>query len=366
MEFIDLKEQYRRHREALDKALLEVAGSARYINGPQVAELEERLASFVGTQAAVGVGSGTEALVVALMALDLKPGDEVICPAFTFIASATSVILAGGRPVPADVEPLGGTLDPEAVRAAITPKTVGLIPVGLFGQCAAMNELEALAEERGLWIIEDAAQSLGAAQNGRRSGSFGQIGVTSFFPAKPLGAMGDAGMAFTDDPELAARMQCLRSHGQTRRYEHAILGFNGRLDTIQAAVLLAKLGFFEEEIRLRDKVAAAYGDLLAGIEEVRTPRLLPGNTSVWAQYTLQAEDRDGLVEHLRSREIPIAIHYPKPVSAQPVITDLGLTRAPAPVSDRLSAMVLSLPMHPYLTAADQSRIAGEIKTYYGR
>ena len=366
MEFIDLKQQYRRHRQTIDQAMAEVAASARYINGPQVAELEETLAGMVGVKVAVGMGSGTDALLVALLALGMKPGDEVVCPAFTFIAAAEAVLLLGGRPVFAEVEEAGAMVTRASVEAALTKKTVGIVPVDLYGQCAPLEELGALAEERGLWMIEDAAQSLGAARNGRMAGAFGNIAITSFYPAKPLGCMGDGGMAFTDDPDLARKMRIIRVHGDPGGYDHVGLGFNARLDTLQAAVLLAKLSFFEEEVRLRNEAARVYGELLGGIPGVGLPALLPGNTSVWAQYTIRTERRAELSAHLREGGVPTAIHYPKPLHKQPVFQDLGLGRESFPTAERLSAQVLSLPMHPYLTREQQERVAGRIAGFMAK
>ncbi len=366
MEFIDLKQQYLRHREILDRAMAGVASSARYINGPQVAELEETLAGMVGAREAVGMGSGTDALLVALLALGLKPGDEVVCPAFTFIAAAEAIVLLGGRPVFAEVEEAGAMVTRETVEQALTEKTVGIIPVDLFGQCAPLEELGELARERGLWMIEDAAQSLGASRNGAMAGSFGHIAITSFYPAKPLGCMGEGGMAFTGDPDLAFRMRGLRAHGDASGYEHVRLGLNARLDTIQAAILLAKLSFFEEEVRLRNQAAQVYEEVLSNIPGLRLPALLPGNTSVWAQYTVRAEQRTELTAHLREQGIPTAIHYPKPLHRQPVFQDLGLDQGNFPTAERLSGEVLSLPMHPYLTRDQQELVAREIAGFMGK
>ncbi len=365
MDFIDLKQQYREHREVLDRALAQVAASAKYINGPQVRQLEEDLAGMVGAGEAIGVGSGTDALLVALLALELKPGDEVICPAFTFIAAAEAVVLLGGKPVFAEVEESGGMITAETVGQALTPKTVGIIPVDLFGQCAPLEEIGEVARNHGLWLIEDAAQSLGAARNNRMAGSFGNMAITSFYPAKPLGCMGDGGMIFTGDPALAAKMRGLRVHGDTSGYNHAYLGLNARLDTIQAAVLLAKLSFFEKEVELRQKAAANYEELLSGIPGLTLPRPLPGNTSVWAQYTIQTERRDDLAAHLNQEGIPTAIHYPRPLHQQPVFARLGFDSGRFETAEKLSGRVLSLPLHPYLSWDQQERVAGRIAGFLG-
>jgi len=363
MEFIDLKRQYQVHREILDQALGQVAASARYINGPQVAELEEKLAQYVGVREAVGVGSGTDALLVALLALGLRPGDEVICPDFTFIGAAEAVVLLGGRPVLADVEGGAGTLDPEAVEPLIGPRTVGLVPVDLYGQCARLEELEELAQRHGLWLLEDAAQSFGARRGPRMAGGFGQAAITSFYPAKPLGCMGDGGMVFTNDRQLAEKMRAIRIHGDGGRYNHYLLGLNARLDTLQAAVLLAKMTFFDEELELREKVAGFYQRSLEGLPGIETPVLLPGNTSVWAQYTVQARDRDGLAAHLRAQGVPTAIHYPRALHQQPVLREMELRTGRTENSTRLAGSVLSLPMHPYLNQEDQERVVGAIGSF---
>ncbi len=366
MEFIDLKAQYERHREVIDRAVAEVVASSRYILGPQVRRLEETLADFVEVKHAVGVGSGTEALLVAAMSLGLKPGDEVIVPAFTFIATAEIVALLGGKPVFVDSEPNSTNIDVGAIEAKITDKTKGIIPVDLFGQCAELEKVEEIAARHGLWVIEDAAQAFGAKRHGRPAASFGQIAITSFFPAKPLGCMGDGGMAFTDDDRLAAKMRALLNHGQPRRYRHDSLGFNARLDTLQAAVLLAKFSFFEEEIELRQRAAERYTEALADLDGVETPSLTPGNTSVWAQYTLKCDRRDELAAHLNRAGVPTAVHYPVPLHRQPVFERMGLGEVELPVAERLSERVVSLPMHPYLTEDVQARVTGEIRRFYGR
>ena len=363
MEFIDLKQQYLRHRDLLDQAMAQVASSAKYINGPQVGQLEEALARMAGTTEAVGVGSGTDALLVALLALGLKPGDEVVCPAFTFIAAAEVVLLLGGRPVFAEVEETGAMVTARTVEAAVTPRTVGIVSVDLYGQCAPLEEIEEVARKHGLWLIEDAAQSLGAARHDKMAGAFGDIAITSFYPAKPLGCMGDGGMAFTDDPDLAQKMRITRVHGDPGGYDHVSLGFNARLDTLQAAILLAKLTFFEEEKALRQKVADNYAQLLGGLPGLEIPRLLEGNTSVWAQYTIRTAQRDGLAAHLRQEGIPVAVHYPRPLHHQPVFKEMDCGKGRFEISERLSGQVLSLPMHPYLSREDQEVVAKAIRGF---
>ena len=364
MEFIDLKRQYQHHREVIDAAVAEVIASARYILGRQGEELEERLADYAGVGEAIGFGSGTDAIQAALMALELKPGDEVICPAFTFVAPAETVALLGGRPAFVDSEPTALTIDPAAAAAAITEKTVGLFAVDLFGQCARLEEIEVLAQKHGLWVIEDGAQSFGARRNSQPACSFGTIAVTSFFPAKPLSAYGDGGMAFTNDDVLANRLRAIRNHGQSRRYRHDIIGFNGRLDTLQAAVVLAKLGFFEEEVEKRQAAAQAYNQALAGLDGLETPALLEGNTSIWAQYTIKADRRDELAAHLKAAGIPFAIHYSIPLNRQPAFQGAGPPAQELPVAEDLCGRVISLPMHPYLTEAEQNQVVAALASFF--
>ncbi|MBF0370878.1 MAG: DegT/DnrJ/EryC1/StrS family aminotransferase [Magnetococcales bacterium] len=358
MQFIDLQAQYRAYQEPIDAAIRQVLASSRYIHGPQVAELEKVLADFVGADHGVGLSSGTDSLTAILMAWGIGPGDEVITTPFTFIATAEVIAGLGAVPVFVDVEDEALTLDPTRLEAAITPRTKAIIPVSLFGQCADFDAIDAIANQHGLLTLEDACQSLGGTYKGRPSGSLGTAGATSFFPAKPLGCYGDGGMAFTNDEELAANMRIIRDHGQDARYRHRIVGMNSRLDTIQAAILLAKMPFFKGEIEARQRVAAYYMEQLQG--KVRLPHVLAHNTSVFSQFTVRVANRDVVQQRMGEAGIPTAVHYPVCLHQQPVFKDLGYPEDAFPISSKAADEVLSLPMHPFLTPADQDRVVAAL------
>lgn len=361
MEFIDLKSQQRRIRDQIDRRIAAVLDHGQYILGPEVRELEERLAAFVGCRHALGVSSGTDSLLIALMALGIGPGDEVVTVPYTWISTAEVITLIGAKPVFVDVEPDTWNLDPRRLQAALTERTKAIMPVGIFGQTADMTEINRLAAAAGdLPVIEDAAQSFGATHHGRRSGGLSRIGSTSFFPSKPLGGYGDGGALFTDDDELAERMRWIHVHGQERKHYHPVLGLNGRLDTLQAAVVLAKLDLFEEEIALREKVAAGYAQRLAGAD-LTLPTVAEGNRSVWAQYTVLSDDRDALQARLSAAQIPSVPYYAVPLHLQPVFASLGHGPGDFPVSERIAATGLSLPMSPYVTDEDLDRVAEVIR-----
>jgi len=349
MQFIDLQAQYRQLKAQIDTRVQRVLDHGRYILGPEVTELEERLAEFVGVRHCVGVSSGTDALLVALMALDVGAGDEVITTPFTFIATGEMIALLGAKPVFADI-------DPDLIEAAITPRTRAIMPVSLYGQCAEMDGINAIAERHGLPVVEDAAQSFGATYKGRRSCGLSTVGCTSFFPSKPLGCYGDGGACFTDDDALAARLRQIANHGQDRRYHHPLIGINGRLDTIQAAVLLAKLDVFPDEVDARGRIGERYSELLA--EVALTPHIEPHNTSVYAQYTVQIDRRDEIAARLGERGIPTAIHYPVPLTRQPALSAFA---ADTPVADAAAERVMSLPMSPWLSREDQDRVAEALR-----
>lgn len=355
IEFVDLNAQQRRILPDLERRMKEVLRHGRYIMGPEIQELEEKLAAFVGVKHGIAVASGTDALLIALMALGVGTGDEVITTPFTFISPGGTIALLGAKPVFVDIDHGTYNLDPSLLEAAITPKTRAILPVSLFGQCADFDAINAVAGKHGLPVIEDACQSFGATRGGRKSCSLSSIGCTSFFPSKPLGCYGDGGACFTDDEELAARMRRIRVQGQDRRYHHLVLGINGRMDTLQAAVLLAKLEVFSDEVEARSRVAAKYGELLQ--DAVVTPRIDPRNTSVYAQYTVEVDHREAMQEKLREEGIPTAVHYPVPLHLQPVFAGLNLPEGSFPVAESAARRVLSLPMHPYLTDAELVRIA---------
>lgn len=337
-----------------------------FVMGPEVAELETRLAAFAGARHCVGCASGTDALQIALRARGIGPGDAVIVPSFTFVAAAEVAALVGAVPVFADVRESDFTLDPASVPGALAAarahglRPAAVVAVDLYGQPADYPALAEIARAERLFLLADAAQSFGAALDGRRVGSFGDATATSFFPSKPLGCYGDGGALFTDDDELARSFRSLRQHGQgTDRYDHRMVGINGRLDTLQAAVLLAKLDLFEEEIAARQGVVSRYNQALASLVKVPTARL--GALSVWAQYTVRLPERDRVAAALNGGGIPTAIHYPRPLHRQRAYADYPVARGGVGVSERLSADVLSLPMHAYLDPATQDRILGSLR-----
>jgi UDP-2-acetamido-2-deoxy-ribo-hexuluronate aminotransferase len=355
----NLKAQYARLREPIHARMQKVLDHGQFIMGPEVAELEQRLATFVGVKHCVGVCDGTTAMMIAMMALGIKPGDEVITTPFTFIATGEMIALMGAKPVFVDIEPATFNLDPARIERAITPKTRAILPVSLYGQCADYDAINAIAAKHGLAVIEDGAQSFGATYKGRRSLGLTTIGTTSFFPTKPLGCYGDGGACFTNDDALAQRMAQIRVHGQSKRYHHPIIGMNGRLDTLQAAILLAKLDTLEEELASRQRIGARYSRSLAGA--VKTPLVAPHNTHVYAQYTIQVENRDAAQARLKERGIPTAIHYPVPLNLQPAFASLGLPEGSFPLSDAAAKRVMSLPMDAFLDEATQDRIVAAVR-----
>ena len=368
MEFVDLKAQYRHIQARVDARIQAVLDHQRFILGPEVGELEERLAARAGARHCITCASGTDALLLALLALEIGRDatgsqDEVITTPFTFFATGEMITLAGARPVFVDIDAATYNIDPARIEAAITPRTKAILPVSLYGQPAEMDAINDIAARHELAVIEDAAQSLGALYKGRHSGNLSTIGCTSFFPSKPLGCFGDGGACFTNDDALAAVMIELRNHGQEGRYRHTRIGINGRLDTLQAAVLLAKLEVFDEELTARAEIADRYNALLE--DAVHTPRVLADRTSVWAQYTIEVDDRESVETALHGAEIPTAVHYPTPLHLQPVFTELSYemdwARGSFPVAERAAERVLSLPMHPYLTPPQIERVAETVK-----
>lgn len=352
IEFIDLKTQQSLIRKEIDAGIARVLEHGQYILGPEVAELEEKLACFVEAKYCITVANGTDALQIALMALGIGPGDEVITPGFTYIATAETVALMGAKPVYVDVDPRTYNLDPLLLEAAITPRTKAIIPVSLYGQCADYDAINAIAAKYGIPVIEDAAQSFGATYKGKRSCNLTTIACTSFFPSKPLGCYGDGGAIFTNDEELAKVMRQIARHGQDRRYHHIRVGVNSRLDTLQAAILLPKLAIFERELEQRLKVAQTYERLLSATG-IAAPYLEAHNVSAWAQYTVQVDARDTVQQTLKAAGVPTAVHYPIPLNKQPAVAD---ATACLPIGDAIAERVMSLPMHPYMAIADQEKI----------
>jgi UDP-2-acetamido-2-deoxy-ribo-hexuluronate aminotransferase len=364
MEFVDLKKQYQLLKPAIDRRVQAVLDHGQFIMGPEVRELEEQLAVYTGSPHAIACSSGTDALLMALMALGVGPGDEVITTPFSFIATAEVIALLRATPVFVDIDPRTYNLDPAHLPQAINAKTRAILAVSLYGQCADFDAINGIAARHGVTVIEDAAQSFGATVKGRRSCNLSEIACTSFFPSKPLGGYGDGGACFTNSPELAGKIRQIREHGQDRRYHHPVLGINGRLDTLQAAVLLAKLAAFPREVEARQRVAARYDRLLAG--KVATPWVEPNCTSVYAQYTIQVEDREAIVAALKAKGIPTAVHYPIALHRQPVFQSLGLGEGAFPLAEAAARGVLSLPMHPYLSEPQQREVAAAVAEALGR
>jgi len=353
MEFIDLKSQYRRLKADIDAGIQRVLDHGQYILGPEVHELEEKLATYTGSKHCITVANGTDALQIAQMALGIGPGDDVITPGFTYIATAETVALLGAKPVYVDISPKTYNLDPSLLEAAITPKTKAIIPVSLYGQCADFDAINAIAAKHGIPVIEDAAQSFGASYKGRKSCNLSTIACASFFPSKPLGCYGDGGALFTNDDELAKVMRQIARHGQDRRYHHIRVGVNSRLDTLQAAILLPKLAVLDEEMQQRQTVAKRYGQLLKAANINGTPFVETHNISAWAQYTVRVAERERVQEALKLAGIPTAVHYPIPLNKQPAVAD---AKAHLPVGDRIAAEVMSLPMSPGLSREDQELV----------
>jgi UDP-2-acetamido-2-deoxy-ribo-hexuluronate aminotransferase len=355
MQFTDLKAQYAALKPSIDARIQQVLDHGQYIMGPEVKELETALAAFTGSRHCITVASGTEALLIALMALDIGPGDEVITTPFTFAATAETILLAGAKPVFVDVEPDTCNIDVSLLEAKITPRTKALMPVSLYGQVADMSEINAIAAKHGLAVIEDAAQSFGAVYQGRRSSGLSTFGATSFFPSKPLGCYGDGGALFTDDDRLAQAAREIRVHGQSARYTHTRLGVGGRMDTLQCAIVLAKLPRFEWELQRRAELGARYQRLLAGVPGVGMVSTRPDRTSVFAQFTVVVEQRAAVQAALQAAGVPTAVHYPKPLNLQPAYAEHCCPDC-CPVSAGLAQRVLSLPMSADLTEADQDRV----------
>ena len=385
MQFIDLATQQKRIRKQLEINIMTVLDHGKYIMGPEVAEIEERLAEYVGVKHAIGCSSGTDALLMALMAYNVGPGDAIFTTPFTFIATAEVISLLGATPVFVDIDPDTFNLSPQELEKAITAlkkndpsiypkpkvhgetlKPKGIIPVDLFGLPADYDSINTIAKKYGLFVIEDAAQSFGAEYKGRKTCSLAEIACTSFFPAKPLGCYGDGGMCFTDSDKLADNMNSVKIHGQgtTDKYQNARIGINGRLDSLQAAVLNAKFDIFPEEVEMRDTAAQRYNQLVEdSVCDLVMPKTLEGYRSVWAQYSLLAKNdnhRSNLQAKLKTEDIPSAIYYPKPLHVQTAFERLDYTAEDFPVSRDFSTRIFSLPMHPYLKVEEQERVVGAI------
>ncbi|MBL4789737.1 MAG: DegT/DnrJ/EryC1/StrS family aminotransferase [Kordiimonadaceae bacterium] len=357
--FVDLATQQNRLRKEIEAGIARVLSHGKYILGPEVDELERRLADYTGAEHCITCANGTDALQIALMALGVGPGDEVITPSFSYIATAEATCVLGGKPVYVDIDPVTYNIQPEAIAQAITPRTKAIIPVSLYGQPAEYDAINAVAKKHGIPVIEDGAQSFGASYKGRKSGNLTTIGCTSFFPSKPLGCYGDGGAIFTSDAKLATTLRQIARHGQDRRYHHLRLGVNSRLDTIQAAILLPKLAILDQEIAERQRVADAY-DLHLREAGIASPKIAPHSQSAWAQYTIRMQSRAAVQAALKKAGIPTAVHYPLPLNRQPAVADPTVHLLE---SDRAADEVMSLPMHPYLAEESIDSVISALRQY---
>lgn len=363
MDFIDLKTQYLKFKPSIHEAIDRVLEHGRFIMGPEIDTLESTLAAYVGCRHAITVASGTDSLEIALRALEIGPGDEVVTVPFTWISTAEVIAQVGAKPVFVDIDPLDFNIAVEQIEAAITPATKALLPVSLFGQMPDYGAINAIAAEHGLAVIEDAAQSFGATRHGVKSCNATWIASTSFYPAKPLGCYGEGGALFTNDDELAVKMKAIRTHGGIRRHYHDLVGMNGRFDTLQAAIMLAKWPGFEAEVGARNRLGARYSEKLCDVCE--TPAIREGNTHVYAQYTIRVPDRDTLAEKLKALGIPTAVYYPKCLHEQPVFASLGYNYGDFPVAESASREVISLPLNPYLSEREQDLVIAGVRHALG-
>ena len=354
--FIDLKSQYQALKPEIDARIHAVLDHGQYIMGLEVKELEDKLQEYTQAKYCITVASGTEALLISLMAMDIGPGDEVITTPFTFVATAEVIVNVGATPVFVDIQPDSCNIDPEKIEQAITPNTKAIMPVSLYGQPADMDEINAIAKRHGnIPVIEDAAQSFGATYKGKKSCNLSTIGCTSFFPSKPLGCYGDGGAIFTNDNDIAQACREIRVHGQSKRYVHTRVGVGGRMDTIQAAVVLAKLTQFDQEVQLRQEIGARYTQLITeNSKEITPPHLAEDRTSVYGQYTIKTENREELQSRLKEADIPTAVHYPIPLNEQEAYQAYNQT--PTHVAQQVAQQVMSLPMHPGLIKDVQRQI----------
>jgi UDP-2-acetamido-2-deoxy-ribo-hexuluronate aminotransferase len=360
MQFIDLKTRHQLIGDKINARIQKVMEHGQFILGPEVRDVEEKLAQYTGSKHCVTVSSGTDSLLIALMALGIGAGDEVITVPYTWISTAEVIALLGAKPVFVDIRSDTWNMDETLLEAAITDKTKAIMPVSIYGQCSNMDAINDVANKYNLPVIEDAAQSFGATYKGKKSCNLSTIGSTSFFPSKPLGCYGDGGALFTNDDELAEKFRWIRVHGQERKHHHPILGINGRMDTIQAAILLEILEVFPDEVQKRENLGQAYSEGLANIEGLETPSIGEDNTSVYAQYTILAEQREEIQNSLKDNDIPSVSYYSVPLHLQPVFENLGHKEGDFPVAEKVANLCLSLPMSPYLTQEDQSKVIDAI------
>lgn len=364
--FIDLKSQYNALKNSIDARIQKVLDSGAYINGPEVAELEQKLAAHTGSKHCLAVASGTDALLIPLMALGIGPGDEVITTAFSFIATAETIVLSGATPVYVDIDPKTFNIDTKKIEAAITSKTKAIMPVSLYGQACDLEEINAIAKKHNLYVIEDTAQSYGAKYKDKKSGALTTAAGTSFYPAKPLGCYGDGGAIFTNDDKLVVAMKEIREHGSEKRYYHTRLGVNGRLDTIQCAILLSKLERYDWEVEQRNKIANNFSQSFKGLEkfdpQFSTPLVKEGNVSVWAQYTVTVTNRDAFQKKMQELGVPTTVHYPMTMPDQPWYAKNTPQRHDITHSRWAAQHVISLPMYPDMSVENQNTVIAAVKT----
>lgn len=358
IDFANLTKSYEEYKTEFDKAISSVVETSSFIMGKPVFELEKKLETYTGTKYATTCSNGTDALLLAMMALDIKPGDEIITTPFTFIATAETIAFLGATPVFVDIDEESYNIDVSKIENKITKKTKVIMPVSLYGQISNMDAINFLADKYKLAVIEDGAQSFGATYKGKKSCNVSTIGTTSFFPAKPLGCFGDGGAVFTNDKNLSEKMKSLRIHGQTKRYHHKYIGMGGRLDTLQAAVLNVKIDNYDKDILRRQEAAKFYTEKLK--DEVITPQIVENNTSVWAQYSIRVKDREIIQSKLKEKGIPTAVHYPKPLHLQECFAYLDYKLGDFPISEKVSKEIMSLPMNPYITKEEQKYICKEL------
>ncbi|PZM79859.1 MAG: aminotransferase DegT [Candidatus Margulisiibacteriota bacterium] len=356
IDFVNLKAQYLDYKEEIDTAIHSILDSASFIQGHEVRELEESLARYLQTKHCITCSSGTDALLLALLAIGIKPGDEVITTAFSFFATAEAIALLGATPVFVDIDEKTYNIDATQIEAKITSNTKAIIPVNIFGQPADIDEINKIATKHKLIVIEDGAQSFGARYKNKKSCCLSEIGCTSFFPAKPLGCYGDGGALFTDNDELAGKLRCLMNHGQAERYEHKHVGINGRLDTIQAAILRVKLKYYDQELKKRKDIALRYTAGFSNKTDIVIPFIKEDRSSTYAQYSIRLKNRNEVVKQLQEAQIPVAIHYPIPLYRQAALSYLAIDCYDFPISETVSQEILSLPISPYLSLDQQDYI----------
>ena len=356
MQFIDLKSRHNLISDKINARIQKVMDHGQFILGPEVREIEQKLAEYTGSKHCITVSSGTDSLLIALMALGVGAGDEVITVPYTWISTAEVIALLGAKPVFVDIRPDTWNMDETQVEASITDKTKAIMPVSIYGQCPDMDAINAIAEKYNLPLIEYAAQSFGATYKGKKSCNLSTIGSTSFFPSKPLGCYGDGGALFTNDDELAEKFRWIRVHGQERKHHHPILGLNGRMDTLQAAILLEILEVFPVEVENRHNVGQKYSESLSNLEDLTTPRIGEHNTSVYAQYTILSEQREEIQQSLKQKNIPSVSYYSVPLHLQPVFNNLEYQSGDFPESEKVANQCLSLPMSPYISGVDQDKV----------